>query len=83
MTGVPLDLLHCPTCGDKIVDFNLRSDPDEFDPTIVIGPITYKPATDWYLLCPSGHKWTVKTLWRIPGEPDRVQLDRFLGPWSP
>ena len=84
MTGVPLDELYCPTCGFKIVDFNLHSEPEDFDYTIPFVPsrelIGIKPGyAYWYLLCPNDHKWSVKTLWRAPGQPDRVQLDRFLG----
>ena len=40
MTGVALDQLHCPTCGDSIVDFNLHSDPEEFEVAQTIRPIS-------------------------------------------
>lgn len=79
MTGVPLDQLHCPSCGVKILDFKLHSDPDEFDVLALTPPIAVTPASDWYILCPRGHKWSVKTIWRAVNHPDRVQLDRYLG----
>jgi hypothetical protein len=77
--GVPLDQLYCPTCGDRIVDFNMHSDPEEFQTTEPIRPISAVAATDWYLLCPNRHKWTVTRIWRAVNYPDRVQLGRYLG----
>jgi hypothetical protein len=77
--GVPLNQLRCPTCGDRYEDFNMHSDEREgFE--MMIDPI--KSAimpTPWFILCPNGHKWTVKTLWRAVNHHDRVQLDRYLG----
>ena len=80
--GVPLHQLHCPTCGALYEDFRMHSDQDEeqfcFDR--MINPIMSAiMPTPWFLLCPNGHKWTVKTLWRAVNHPDRVQLDRYLG----
>jgi len=80
MTGVRLDELHCPTCGDKIVDFNLHADGslEQFQ-TPQIAPSIVENPLPRYLLCPRGHKWSVKMIWRGPNQPDRVQLDRYLG----
>ena len=41
--------------------------------------ITTIPATPWYILCPNGHKWTIKTIWRTADEPDSVLLDSYIG----
>jgi hypothetical protein len=79
MSGVPLDQLYCPTCGDRIIDFNMHSDPDDFDIYTPTPEFLAVAATPWYLLCPRGHKWSVKTIWRAINHPDRVQLDRYLG----
>jgi hypothetical protein len=79
--GVPAPELHCPTCGARFIDFRLRSDPEEFD--IQVSKLTREiqrlPATPWYILCPNGHKWTIKTIWRAENEPDSVLLDKYLG----
>jgi hypothetical protein len=76
--GVPADELRCPTCGCHFTDFNMRSDPVEFDVTLDRA-ISRVPATPWYILCPMGHKWTVKTIWRTLEEPDDVLLGEYLG----
>lgn len=77
--GTRLDMLHCPTCGVRITDFAIRSDPEEFDPTLTTSQIMAKPAVPWYIRCPQGHKWTVKTVFRAVNEPDSVQLGDYLG----
>jgi hypothetical protein len=77
--GVPLTELHCPTCGAPYEDLRMHSDERE-SYEVMIDPI--KSAimpTPWFILCPSGHKWTVKTIWRAANKPDAVQLDRYLG----
>jgi len=80
-SGVPLDQLCCPTCGVLFQDFSLHTDSEEaFDPSQTVGYIQAHPA-HWrrFLLCPNGHKWTVKTIWRAVNRPDHVQLDRYIG----
>jgi hypothetical protein len=78
MSGVPLDQLHCPTCGEQFTDFRLHMDTDVFDVDRVAESIKSVP---WprYLLCPTGHKWGVKVIWRSRNRPDLVLLDRYLG----
>jgi len=76
--GVPAPELHCPTCRAQFIDFTLRSDPEEFQ-SMLSREIQRVPATPWYLLCPNGHKWTIKTLFRAENEPDGVLLGEYLG----
>ena len=76
--GVPAPELCCPTCGAQFLDFSLRSDPEEFE-ILMSREITAFPRSDWYILCPNGHKWTIKTIWRSMNEPDSVLLGRYLG----
>jgi hypothetical protein len=76
--GVLLTQLHCPTCGEQIVDFGLHSDPSDWNVDLPVRDIKASPAP-WFLLCPQGHKWTVKTIWRCRNYPDRVQLGEYLG----
>jgi len=78
MMGVPAPELHCPTCGVQFVDFTLRSDPEEFQVQMT-REIARIPATPWYILCPNGHKWTIKTIWRSADEPDSLLLGSYLG----
>jgi hypothetical protein len=80
--GVPLDQLHCPTCGDRFTDFNLHTDPEEFQLTELVKHTEIKArGADWYMRCPQGHKWTVIKVWREfdATTPDKVQLERYLG----
>ncbi len=81
--GVPLNELHCPTCGAPFRDYRLyRDSPEElFSVDAVIADIKVAP-TNWrqFLCCPRGHKWTVKTIWRCCLQhPDRIQLGEYLG----
>jgi hypothetical protein len=76
--GVPATELCCPTCKEKYTNFDLHSDPMEFQ-VMLSREITRIPTTPWYLLCPNGHKWTVKTVWRTAYEPDNVLLGEYLG----
>jgi hypothetical protein len=76
--GVPLGELHCPTCGERFRNFNLHSDRQESF-ALQDALEAFAQPEPWYILCPNGHKWTIKTLWRSVNKPDRVQLDRFLG----
>ena len=76
--GVPADELRCPTCGAHIIDLSLHADQMEFQ-TMLSREITSIPTTPWYVLCPMGHKWTVKTVWRTMEEPDEVLLGEYLG----
>lgn len=82
--GVPVNELYCPTCGTKFTDITIHVDSaEDFDPTAGYQDIMQTPA-EWrrFLLCPQGHKWTIKTIWRIhnrPDLPDRVQLGQYLG----
>ena len=76
--GVPAHLLCCPTCGRRFEDLKLHSDLEDI--TVTWFATGIKPSTPpWYLRCPIRHKWTVKTIWRSPGESDLVQLDKYLG----
>jgi hypothetical protein len=48
VSGVPLNQLHCPTCGVKYEDFNLHSDtPEDFDLQATT-EIMAAPAVPWY-----------------------------------
>jgi len=79
--GVPLTQLHCPTCGDKYEDFSIYSDtPEYYELMRPIQEIVETPEP-WFIVCPKGHKWSVKMIWRNidPPAPDEVQLDRYLG----
>lgn len=78
MMGVPAPELHCPTCGAQFTDFALRSDPEEFQ-VLLSREFSILPRSEWYILCPNGHKWTVKTIWRTMDEPDSVLLGKYLG----
>ena len=72
--------LCCPTCGHRFEDFRLHSDPDDFDiQQTMQSAILPVVRSHWYILCPLGHKWTVKTLWRSVNEPDSVLLGEYLG----
>lgn len=77
--GVPLHQLRCPTCGALYEDFNMHSDKDSSYDQMLNPIMSAIIPVPWYLLCPNGHKWTVKTLWRAPNRPDAVLLDRFIG----
>jgi hypothetical protein len=80
MQGVDVSELHCPTCGERITDLSLHWDQDVFDvDAAMFKPIAIKPSFERYLLCPRGHKWTIKTIWRARYRPDRVLLGEFLG----
>lgn len=76
--GVPADDLRCPTCGASYLNFDLHSDPEEFE-ILMSTEITAYPRSEWYILCPNGHKWTIKTVWRTLEQPDEVLLGRYLG----
>jgi hypothetical protein len=79
--GVPAPELCCPTCGERFTDFSLRSDPEEFDivEVKVLGIVSSARQSEWYILCPNGHKWTIKTIWRSENEPDSVLLGKYIG----
>lgn len=79
--GVPLHELCCPTCGNRFTDYNLHSDPDEFEIVQVqaLGIVANARQFNWFILCPNGHKWTIKTLFRSENGPDCVLLDRYVG----
>jgi hypothetical protein len=77
--GVPLNQLHCPTCGLMFNDYNLYSDAEEFTVSQIISPIKAFAVGRKFLRCPDGHKWTVKTIWRSVHYPDHVQLGEYLG----
>lgn len=80
MSGVPLDQLHCPTCGVRITNYNLFSDTsdEQFIQPTKMPPMVSEPVV-WYIVCPNGHKWTVKMIWRAVNHPDRVQLGEYVG----
>jgi hypothetical protein len=71
-------MLRCPTCGIHYTDYSLHCDTEEFV-ILMSREITAIPASEWYILCPHGHKWTVKTIWRTLEEPDEVLLGRYIG----
>jgi hypothetical protein len=77
--GVFLNQLHCPTCGCQFHDFRLHSEEEEFTVEQIRSPIRRVGVGRKYLLCPSGHRWSVKMIWRRNGYPDQVQLDQYLG----
>jgi hypothetical protein len=80
VVGVPLDQLHCPTCGYQFRDFSLHVDSEEeFALGQYAGPIMERVPWRKYLLCPNGHKWSIKVIWRQRNYPDCVLLDRYLG----
>ena len=78
--GVPLNELHCPTCGEQITDFFLRVEnaEEEFSVDQMVSDIK-QVAWQRYLLCPNLHKWSVIMVWSSRYRPDRVQLGRYLG----
>ena len=76
--GVPATELCCPTCGEHFTDFACVQTRKSFECNMTRA-IARVPATPWYILCPNGHKWTIKTIWRSADEPDDVLLGRYLG----
>lgn len=82
--GVPLNELHCPTCGNRFTDYKLYTDSEEeFCISQTVKEIMVVAAY-WrrFLRCPNGHRWTIKTVWRAHGNPqlpDLVLLGRFIG----
>lgn len=80
VVGVPLNQLHCPTCGYLFNDYQLYTDSaEEFTLDQYAGPIMERVPWRKFLLCPNGHKWTIKVIWRQRNYPDRVLLDSYLG----
>ena len=79
-SGVSVNELHCPTCGERFDDLRLHVESEAFNVDVVLSAIKPVP-TPWhrFLLCPRGHKWSVKVIWRSRNEPDKVLLDRYLG----
>jgi hypothetical protein len=79
-SGVPLNELHCPTCGVQFEDFRLHVESEVFNVDHVLSEIKPVPSPWWrFLLCPNGHKWSVKVIWRSRNQPDKVLLDKYLG----
>jgi hypothetical protein len=80
--GVPLDQLHCPTCGGgfrNLVEFE-RNEEEELQIELVNQGYTIYTATNRpFLRCEHGHKWTIKTIWRAENRWDDVLLGDYLG----
>jgi hypothetical protein len=82
-TGVPLDQLHCPTCGER---FNLgagvrfeRTDEETAIQLHERSYTIYAASNRPYLTCEVGHKWSIKQLTRAENKYDAVLLGDFLG----
>jgi hypothetical protein len=81
VAGIPLNELHCPTCGEQYQDFILHVESEGvFDIEKQTADIKPTP-TAWhrFLVCPNRHKWSVKVIWRTINEPDKVLLGSYLG----
>jgi hypothetical protein len=82
--GVPVNELRCPTCGNRMgneVDWEYENTNQQLlsglTPAFAIMS-TGRP----FLKCVNGHKWTIKTVYRVmddPSEPDAVLLGDFIG----
>lgn len=79
--GVRVDQLCCPTCGEPYaLPIVPQPEQADFDVDQVIAPIAAMPSSRYYIRCPNGHKWTLKTLWRVHDHPfDYVLLGDYLG----
>jgi hypothetical protein len=42
-------------------------------------PPLVKESVPWFLVCPNGHRWTVKMLYRRVNHPDAVLLGEYVG----
>jgi hypothetical protein len=78
--GVSVNELYCPTCGEQFEDLRLHVESEAFNVDALVTEIKAGPA-EWhrFLLCPRGHKWSVKVIWRSRNQLDKVLLDRYLG----
>lgn len=84
MSGVRVDHLCCPTCGEHYplpLRPMVENEQEEFDIMQTTRPILERPVVPWrwYVVCPNGHKWTLKTLWRTVNHPDSVLLGEYIG----
>lgn len=77
--GIPLNELHCPTCGHLFRDYKLYTDEEDFSVSKINSPILAFAVGRKFLRCPDGHKWTVRTIWRSVPYPDYVQLGDYIG----
>lgn len=80
--GVPVNMLHCPTCRARF-DLTVRKD-DDSDFTMSMpdaSTLSVIPAGPNYLVCRNGHRWTIKTIWRNldADVPDEVLLMDYIG----
>jgi hypothetical protein len=78
MTGVSLDRLQCPTCGELFSRDVVYETPEpiftnSLTPYDIIAP---GPA---HIVCAAGHRWTIKSVTRSLDRPDEVLLGVFLG----
>jgi hypothetical protein len=42
-------------------------------------PPIVQESVPWFLVCPNGHRWTVKMLYRRVNRPDAVLLGEYVG----
>lgn len=79
-SGQPLDELYCPTCGLQIRDFTpYVENAEEVFSVDSIRTDIKQEGMRRYLACPHGHRWTIAMIWRVRGQPDRVQLGEYMG----
>lgn len=82
VNGVRLDQLCCPTCGEPYsLPLIPKAVQDVFDVDAPFREILSMPRRDpYYVVCPNGHQWTLKTIWRIQDHPfDYIQLGEYIG----
>lgn len=74
---VPVDELHCPTCGE-------RMDPDTYGPlpepvfTDSIKPVDFVQPEPPSIACVDGHRWTIKAIGHSVEQGERVLLGEYL-----
>lgn len=79
--GVPLSQLRCPTCGEPFKrDVHYQPDEDIF--TTSLRPRAIVTSRPPYIVCKSGHGWTLKTLYRAERREEEVLLDRYIGDYG-